>query len=131
MEGMNTNPLIRAIPHDAKSRTTAPMITIFLCAKLHAAIPLYLFMNLPSWLSIAFSGTLFNKPFAIAGTKVSAIIRLASNEYATVSARSTNNVLVIPSTKTIGTNTHIVVSVDAVMAPATCTAPETAACILL
>ena len=59
----------------------------------------------------------------IAGTSVSATIRLASSEYAIVSAISTNSCLVIPSTKTIGRNTQIVVSVDEAIAPATCFAP--------
>ena len=67
----------------------------------------------------------------MAGTSVSATIRLASSEYATVSARSINMSFVIPSTNIIGTNTHIVVSVEDVIAPATCTAPETADCTLL
>ena len=34
----------------------------------------------------------------------------------------------MPSVNTIGRNTHTVVRVDAVIAPATCFAPETAAC---
>ena len=44
-----------------------------------------------------------------------------------VSARSVNNSLVSPSTKTIGKNTQMVVKVDAITAPATCDAPATAA----
>ena len=64
---------------------------------------------------------------AVAGTNVRAIIRLATSAYPRVSAISTKSVLVRPSTNTIGRNTHIVVSVDAVIAPATCTAPDIAA----
>ena len=44
-----------------------------------------------------------------------------------VSARSVNSWRVMPSTKTMGRNTQTVVKVDAVMAPTTCPAPETAA----
>ena len=44
-----------------------------------------------------------------------------------VSARSVNSCLVIPVTNTMGRNTQTVVRVEAVTAPATCLAPETAA----
>ena len=44
-----------------------------------------------------------------------------------VSPISTNNCRVIPSVKTIGKNTHTVVRVEAMMAPATSPAPSTAA----
>ena len=58
-------------------------------------------------------------PFDTAGTKVSAMIRLASSEYVTVRARSVNSSLVMPSMNTIGANTQMVVRVDAVIALAT------------
>ena len=44
-----------------------------------------------------------------------------------VSARSVNSWRVRPSTNTMGANTHTVVSVEAVTAPSTCPAPDTAA----
>ena len=61
------------------------------------------------------------------GTRVSATNRLARREKAMVSAISVNSCLVSPSVKIMGTNTMIVVSVDAVMAPLTCLAPSMAA----
>ncbi len=54
-------------------------------------------------------------------------MRLAVNVNVIVSAMSTNSCLVIPSVNTIGTNTHTVVKVDAIMAPVTPPAPSTAA----
>lgn len=66
-------------------------------------------------------------PDAMAGTSVSATSRLASREYVMVRARSVNSCFVRPSTNTIGANTHTVVRVDAVTAPSTCPAPDTAA----
>ena len=63
----------------------------------------------------------------MAGTSVSATTRLAISEYAMVSPISTNSCLVIPSVNKIGANTHIVVRVDATIAPATWLAPSTAA----
>ena len=54
-------------------------------------------------------------------------MRLARREYVMVKARSVNSCLVMPSTNTMGRNTHTVVSVEAVMAPTTCAAPDTAA----
>ena len=66
-----------------------------------------------------------SSPAAIIGTNVSATMRLAVNVI--VSAMSTNSCLVIPSVNTIGTNTHTVVKVDAIMAPVTPPAPSTAA----
>ena len=53
--------------------------------------------------------------------------RLAKREYPIVRAMSENSSLVTPSTKTIGRNTHTVVSVEAIIAPVTCTAPWTEA----
>ena len=44
-----------------------------------------------------------------------------------VRARSVNSCLVMPSTNTMGRNTHTVVRVEAVMAPSPCRAPDTAA----
>ena len=63
----------------------------------------------------------------MAGTSVSAIIRLAAREYVTVKAISAKSCLVIPSTKTIGANTQTVVRVDEVIAAATSLAPAIAA----
>ena len=53
--------------------------------------------------------------------------KLANREYAMVNAKSVNNCLVRPSTKTMGTNTQMVVKVEDVTAPATWVAPATAA----
>ena len=61
----------------------------------------------------------FSIPDAMAGTSVSATIRLASSEKLIVSARSVKSCLVMPSTNTMGRNTHTVVSVEAVIAPST------------
>ena len=58
-----------------------------------------------------------------AGTKVRATTRLARSVNAMVSARSTNNCLVIPSVKIIGAYTLTVVRVDAMIAPVTWEAP--------
>lgn len=69
----------------------------------------------------------FSIPAAMAGTRVNAIIRLAKSEKVMVRARSVNSCLVMPSTNTMGRNTHTVVRVEAVMAPTTCAAPDTAA----
>ena len=44
-----------------------------------------------------------------------------------VRARSVKSCFVMPSTNTMGRNTHTVVRVEAVMAPATCFVPATAA----
>ena len=74
-----------------------------------------------------FSSTFDNKFDAIQGTKVKATIKLAIKEYAIVRPMSVNNCLVIPSVKTIGKNTQIVVRVEAKIAPDTCLAPYTAA----
>ena len=63
----------------------------------------------------------------MAGTSVRATMRLARREYVMVKARSVNSCLVIPSTNTMGRNTHTVVRVEAVIAPTTCAAPDTAA----
>ena len=71
--------------------------------------------------------TLEKMPADIAGTTVSAISRLANREKAMVSPISTNNCLTIPSVKTMGRNTHTVVSVEARIAPATSPAPAIAA----
>ena len=69
----------------------------------------------------------FSMPAAMAGTSVSATARLASSENVMVSARSVKSCFVMPSTNTMGKNTHTVVRVEAVMAPSTCPAPATAA----
>ena len=63
----------------------------------------------------------------MAGTTVSAMMRLAKREYAIVRPMSTNSCLVMPSVNTMGRNTQTVVSVDANMAPATSPAPAMAA----
>ena len=64
---------------------------------------------------------------AAAGTKVRATKRLASSEKATVRAMSVKSWRVMPSVKKMGTKTTMVVMVEAVMAPAICFAPSTAA----
>ena len=69
----------------------------------------------------------FSIPAAMAGTRVRAMIRLARSEKVMVRARSVNSCLVMPSTNTMGRNTHTVVKVEAVMAPSTWPAPATAA----
>ena len=56
-----------------------------------------------------------NHDYIIPGIK--AIIKLAINEYAIVSPISVNICFVIPSVNTIGRNTHIVVKVEAKIAP--------------
>ena len=61
------------------------------------------------------------------GTTVSATTRLAHRLYAIVRHISCIICLVIPSVNTIGRNTHIVVSVEEKIAPATWFAPITAA----
>ena len=71
-----------------------------------------------------------SSPAAIIGTNVSATMRLAVNVNVIVNAMSTNSCLVIPSVNTIGTNTHTVVKVDAIMAPVTPPAPSTAALLM-
>ena len=77
----------------------------------------------PSLMRLSF----FSISEAMAGTRVSATARLASSENVMVSARSVNSCFVMPSTNTMGKNTHTVVRVEAVMAPSTCPAPATAA----
>ena len=61
------------------------------------------------------------------GTSVSAMTKLASNEYAMVKPMSVKISRVNPCTNTIGKNTATVVSVEAMIAPETCFAPSTAA----
>ena len=86
----------------------------------------FMFLLVVSRLYDPLEGTLQNLA-AIIGTNVSATMRLAVNVNVIVSAMSTNSCLVIPSVNTIGTNTHTVVKVDAIMAPVTPPAPSTAA----
>ena len=87
---------------------------------------LYPFLNFAKPFPSDF-GSLTNIRDDIAGTSVSAMIRLAPREYVTVNAISVKSCLVIPSTKTIGANTHTVVRVDDVIAAATSLAPAMAA----
>ncbi len=83
--------------------------------------------NFPSFCSFVFVIILE----AMAGTTVRAIRRLASSEYAIVSPMSTKSCLVMPSVNTIGAKTQIVVSVEAIIAPATSLAPSIAAARIL
>ena len=72
------------------------------------------------------------KSFELAiGTNVRAMNKDASSEQEIVRAISLNISAVKPLMNTIGRNTDTVVNVDAVIAPATCFAPCTAAFLVL
>ena len=62
-----------------------------------------------------------------AGTRVKATKRLAKRAYVMVRPMSAKSSREIPSVKTTGRKTQIVVNVEATMAAATCFAPSTAA----
>ena len=62
-----------------------------------------------------------------AGTSVSATSSEAMRVYERVRIISVKISRVRPSTKAMGTNTQMVVSVEAAMAPPICAAPDTAA----
>ena len=126
ISGTNANPFTTTAATLKTSRSNAHISTSTLCFNDHFKTPVYL---LRKPLKPAFSsGTGPASRFAdIAGTSVIATIRLANSEYPIVRAISENRSLVIPSVNIIGTNTHTVVIVEAVIAPPTCLAPAMAA----